>query len=218
MAVYLEGRTLSEAEPLGLLTEGAAGIATIVLAIIALAGVSTGPLAAIATIVIGVGLMVQAFNTAADRLRVTTGSAAGTPQVADFGGEVMVDFLAGGAGIVLGILALIGLHAGYLLPAALIVFGAGLILSGATAGRQHPVASFGTEGTMQIVSNRGSIATSGYEILTGLAVVVLGILSLAMTASSALVLVGFIAVGAALLMVSASFSGALMRLFTAPAR
>ena len=59
MATFVEGRSLiSEAEPVGLLTEGAAGIAVIVLAVIGLAGVSAAALAAIAAIVIGVGLMV----------------------------------------------------------------------------------------------------------------------------------------------------------------
>jgi len=48
MAVYGEGRGIAaEAEPFGLLTEGAAGIATIVLGVIALAGVSAGVLAPI---------------------------------------------------------------------------------------------------------------------------------------------------------------------------
>jgi hypothetical protein len=198
MAVYVEGRSLSEAEPLGLLTEGAAGIAAIVLAIIALAGTATTALASIAVIVIGVGLMVQAFNSAAEQTKMMAGAAAGTVPVGDFGGEVMVDFLTGGTGIVLGILALIAVNAAHLIPAALIVFGGGLILSG-----------------IQAMSVRGSAAASGFEILIGLSVVVLGILALILPATSAaLVLVGFIAVGAALLMVSATFSGAVLRLLT----
>lgn len=209
MAVFVEGRRLSEAEPLGLLTEGAAGIAAIVLAIIALAGTATAVLAAIATIVIGVGLIVQAFNTASEQARMTLNGA----QIGGFGDEALVDFLAGATGIVLGILSLIGIHAGYLIPAALIVFGAGLILSGAAAMQTRGGASaVGTEGT-QLVSYRGPAASSGFEVLAGLAVTVLGILSLVIgTATTGLVLVGFIVVGAALLMVSASFSGAVMRL------
>ena len=71
MAMFQDGRGLaSEAEPLGLLTEGAAGIAVIVLAVIALAGTSSSALASIVTIVIGVGLMVQAFNSAAETSKV----------------------------------------------------------------------------------------------------------------------------------------------------
>ena len=48
---------------------------------------------------------------------------------------MMVDCLAGGTGIVLGILALIGISTTYLLEAALIVFGGALLLSGAMAMR-----------------------------------------------------------------------------------
>jgi hypothetical protein len=53
------------------------------------------------------------------------------------------------------------------------------------------------------------------EILIGLAAIVLGILSLLITGTWILVLVGFIAVGAALLLASTTFNGAVMRLFTA---
>jgi hypothetical protein len=71
MAVSVEGRGFaSEAEPLGLLTEGAAGIAIIVLSVIALAGTAAGVLASILTIVTGVGLIVQAFNSAAENSRL----------------------------------------------------------------------------------------------------------------------------------------------------
>ncbi len=51
------------------------------------------------------------------------------------------------------------------------------------------------------------------EILVGLAAIVLGILSVIFVTSWVLVLIGYIAVGAALLLVSASFSGAVLRLF-----
>jgi hypothetical protein len=210
MAVYAEsrGRT-SEVEPFGLLTEGAAGIAVIVLTIVALAGVSAVLLASIAAIVIGVGLSVQAFNSAAEEARLMGVNA----QDASLGGEVMVDTVCGLTGIVLGILALVGVHAGYLLPPALIVFGGALLLSGFISlwPRTMPVASSGAE--PRIVAYQASPATSGIEILTGVAAIVLGILSVIMAPSEVLLLVGFLVVGAALLMVSASFAGTARRLF-----
>lgn len=210
MATYVEtGGMATDTEPVGLFTEGAAGIAAIVLAIIALAGVSTTALASIATIVIGVGLMVQAFNTAAENMRLP---AAGG--VAEFGGEVMVDCLGGGAGIVLGILGLIGLGAGaaHLLAPALIVFGGALMLSGALATRSRLVMP--NAGMPQVMAVPGAAATGGVEVLMGIAAVVLGILSLVMADKAILLLVGFIIVGAALLIVSATFGAALMRVFT----
>jgi hypothetical protein len=215
MTVYSESKvSKSEAEPIGLLTEGAAGIAVIVLTVVALAGISTEALASIAAIVIGVGLMVQAFNSAAEAARVTPPNVAVGQHGMGLDGEVMVDCLCGLTGIVLGILALVGISGPHLLPAALIVFGGSLLLSGAISMRPRtfPLASAGTE--MQFVSYQGPVAAGGVEVLIGLAAIVLGILSLMLASSWILLLVGFLAVGAALLLVSASFAGAVLRLFT----
>ncbi len=216
---YVERRGFpSDAEPFGLLSEGAAGIATIVLAVIALAGTAATALASIVTIVIGVGLMAQAFNSAAERSKAILASSVSTAQSAEVGGEVMVYASTGITGIVLGILALVGINAAHLVPAALIVFGGALLLSGAIemVPRTVPVAS-PTGGPVQIVSYPGSAATGGLEIMVGIAAIVLGILALIFMSSWVLVLVGFIAIGAAMLMVSATFSGAVTRLFTATA-
>ncbi len=199
MAIYVEGRRLAnEAEPFGLLTEGVAGIAVIVLAVIALAGVSTHVLEAIAAIVIGGGLMVQAFNSAAEHSKTMTGDATAAAQRSEFGGEVMVDVASGLAGIVLGILALVGIHAMYLLSAALIIYGGDLLVGGAVEARSP-----------------GLFAAGGLEVLIGLAAIVLGILSVVIAGSSVLLLVGFLATGAALLVISASLSGAVLQFLTA---
>jgi hypothetical protein len=219
MATYVEGRGFpSEVEPLGLLSEGAAGIATIVLAVIALAGIAATALASIVTIVIGVGLMVQAFNSAAERAKAIPAGAAPTALSSGIGGEVMVDVVTGITGIVLGILALVGINATHLVPAALIVFGGALLLSGVVeiVPRPVPVAAAGG-GPAQIATYQGSAATGGLEVMVGVAAIVLGILSLILMSSWVLVLVGFIAIGAAMLMVSATFSGAVTRMFVAAA-
>jgi hypothetical protein len=216
MATFVEGReATSKAEPVGLLTEGAAGIAAIVLAILGLAGVSTGVLASITVIVIGVGLLVQGFNTGAEQARATP---IANQRVPEFGGEVMVSFVAGVAGIVLGILALIGIHAPDLVPAALIVFGGALLLAGATSGPMvsNSLMASATQSAGEVVSGsyNAPAASRGLQILIGVSAIVLGILSLIFMTTWVLVLVGMLAVGAALLMISATFSGAVMRLFT----
>jgi len=216
MLTHVEARGFAnEAEPVGLLTEGAAGIAVIVLAIIALAGVSPEALTSIAAIVIGVGLMVQAFNSAAEHSKMVTANAGTSTHAVEFGGDVMVDCMCGLTGIVLGILALVGMNAAHLLPPALIVFGGALLVSGAMAVRPRTLSASGPGSEATVIRYQGSPAAGGMEILIGLAAVVLGILALLMTGAWVLVLVGFIAVGAAMLLVSATFSGAVMRLFTA---
>lgn len=223
MAIYTERKGIAaEAEPFGLMTEGAAGIAAIVLGIIGLAGISTSALASIGTIVIGVGLIVQAFNTAAEMSKTIDPSTAVTTTVLErgtnLGGEVMIDVAAGLTGIVLGILGLAGINAAYLIPPALIVFGSSLILSGAIAAQGKFSATVMGEGSVPAqMIYQSSAAISGLEVLVGFAAVILGILSLVFLGSWVLVLVALIAVGAALLMVSATFAGAVLRLFTASA-
>ena len=217
MAVYGQGRGIAvEAEPFGLLTEGAAGVATIVLGIIALGKVDSGLLASIITIIIGVGLMVQAFNAAAEASReLNTSGSAIAARGAELGSEVMINVAAGLTGIILGILGLIAVHTQYLVPAALIVFGGALVLTGAVSAQAKTTTATTASGTPVQVTYQGSSASmSGLEILVGFAAVILGILSLILEASWVLPLVGFIAVGASLLMVSATFSGAVVRLFT----
>jgi hypothetical protein len=204
-----------EAKPVGLLTEGAAGIAVIVLSIIALAGVSVEGLASIAAIVIGVGLMVQAFNSAAEHSKMMTANGATGAHATELGGDVMVDCMCGLTGLVLGILALVGIGAAHLLPPALIVFGGALLVGGAASMRATTLPTSGSGGEALAVGYRGSPTAGAMEILIGLAAIVLGILSLLITGTWVLVLVGFIAVGAALLLASATSSGAVMRLFTA---
>jgi hypothetical protein len=218
MSMYVERRGLAnDVEPVGLLTEGAAGIAAIVLAIIALGGVSVEGLTSIAAIVIGVGLMVQAFNSAAEhsKVKMTTANATMSGQAVEFGGDVMVDCMCGLTGIVLGILALVGTNAAHLLPPALIVFGSAMLVGGAVSARPRTVAVSGPGAEASTITHQGSAEASGMEILLGLAAIVLGILSLLTTGTWILVLVGFIAIGAGMLLVSATFSGAVMRLFTA---
>jgi len=145
---------------------------------------------------------------------MTADAAAGT-HPAEFGGDVMVDSMCGLTGIVLGILALVGMSSAHLLPPALIVFGGALLVSGAVSMRPRTTLSTSSSGSEAMsVTYQGSPAASGMEILIGLAAIVLGILAL-LTGTWVLLLVGFLAVGAALLWASATFNGAVMRLFTA---
>ena len=81
-------------------------------------------------------------------------------------------------------------------------------------GKRHS-AHGSTETGAREVTYSGPLMASDAEVLIGFAAIVLGILSLVLApASSILVLVGFLTVGAALLLMSASFAGAVLRLFT----
>jgi hypothetical protein len=211
--MYQEARgVLTQPTTLAPLSEGAAGIAVIVLSIIGLAAVATGSMASIATIVIGAGLMVEAANTAMEYGRVTRVEA-GIGEIAEPGADMTVEFMAGGTGIVLGILSLIGINAVHLVPAALIVFGAALLLAGVSP-TQIGTVTMG-EGMARNVTWRSELSPSrGIQMLIGVAAVILGILALVVMADNAvLALVGLLAVGAGLLATSANFTRAMLTTF-----
>jgi hypothetical protein len=191
------------------LSEMAAAIAIIVLSVLGLVGVVPGAMLAIATIVAGAAILLQGAQLASEfrRLLIQPGAGAGT---AAFGSGITLDFLAGGTGIVLGIIGLFR-NPGVLLPAALIVFGATLLLSGATAARTGSVQSaIPEEGVALLIAEQMAVMTAGAQVLIGIAAVVLGILALISIYAGVLTLVGLLAVGGGLLMVSAASSGSVL--------
>jgi hypothetical protein len=126
----------------------------IVLSIIALAGVSVEGLTSIAAIVIGVGLMVLASNSAAEHSKMMTANGATGAHATESGGNVMVDCMCGLTGLVLGILALVGMGAVHLLPPALIVFGSALLVGGAASMPATTLPTSGSGGEARVVGVR----------------------------------------------------------------
>jgi hypothetical protein len=221
MTSIREGTGIEERRGFGILTvggpitEAALGIAVIVLAILGLVNVASGALASIATIVVGVALLLQGVNFAAEYARAMAGPTAGTLEAGEVGGGVTVEFLAGGVGIVLGILSLFGANTYYLLPAALIVFGGALLLAGGVTAQMstRKLAASQAEATIQSLAHQASAAAAGAQVLIGLAVGILGILALMPMATAVLVLAGLLAVGAALLLSSTATGGAMISVF-----
>jgi hypothetical protein len=212
MAMYQSSGawTESPSTTVGPMTEGAAGIAVIVLAILALAAISSGVLTAIATIVVGVGLLIEAANTGMEyaKARNQAVTETGVARSAQLGADVSVELLCGVTGIVLGVLTL--LHAGtvmHLLPAALIVFGAALLLAGFSATTIGTVRRLeSATGTATIAIESELAPARGIQVLVGITAIVLGILAFVLGAGGTLLMVGLLAVGAALLATSANFT------------
>jgi hypothetical protein len=198
-----------EAAGAGATTEAIGAAAAIVLAIIALAGILQLPLMAIATIVLGVAILMDAASVGARYSRLLRASWTGEGHLArtELGGGVSAGALAGIAGIVLGILALLGLSPVALCAVALIVFGGGLLFGSAAKGR---LASLGTT-HYGVSAHTGRLIdetiglSSGGEVFMGIGAVVLGILSLLGLDPVILVLVGYLGVGAAVLLSGSAF-------------
>jgi hypothetical protein len=188
------------------------GIATIVLAIVALSGVKADILLSIATIVFGAALLIQGGAMLSEFAQIETGADASTGSSC---AGLSALFLVGVAGIVLGVLALLGVYPQILTSVAVIAFGGALVVSASAVWQLLTSRSVATR-----FQGRGSMlsalaadvaaGSSGVQGMAGLAVIVLGILAVAGTASLSLTLVALLVAGAAIVMTGSTLSGAMI--------
>jgi hypothetical protein len=206
-----EGAAVREIEG-GSTTEALGGAAAIVLAILGLVGILPNVLGSIAIIAVGAALMIAGGAIAASFNRVVEANAApGVTRhavVRGMGGEAM----AGVAGIVLGILALIGVATPVLMPISAIVLGAGLLMaSGAMARLESVMRTENTTGGG--VVHDTVYAATGTEVLVGVGAIVLGILGLAHHDPTTLSLIAMLAIGATVLLSGSSLAARFFGLF-----
>jgi hypothetical protein len=193
------------------------GIATVVLAIVALAGVNPGILVPVAVIVFGAALLVQGGTILSEHAHILF-PAAGAGSMSEFkGGNLSAVFMVGIAGIVLGVLALLGVAAATLTAVSVIAFGAALVLTANSVRELHmmrrPVGVSGSE----IVAGEMASDSAGVQLLAGLTAVVLGILAVAGVNPPVLMLSALIVLGAALVLSGSTLSGMVLS-FMRPTR
>lgn len=192
----------------GSLVEAIGGIAAVVLAIIGLASTSMRTdMMAIATIVLGASLVLEGGAIAAS-YRKALFNLEGENASADLGGAATLEFLAGFTGIVLGILALLGVGSlNYFVAVSAIVFGAALLLSSSAVARLNTYwssSAYLSEGSRSMTQS-SSEASAGGQMLIGLGAIVLGILALLSINTVMLNLVALLALGVAVLLTGTSF-------------
>lgn len=198
-SMYIETRRERAVGASGGATESLGGVAVVILAILALVGVVPGILTPIAGIVFGAAFVVEGAAIAANLL--DEGAAA------EAGSGVTVELAAGLSAVVLGILALIGVASPTLMGALVITGGAGLILSAGVVSRIQRLEA----GAAQAIA--GSSAAAAH-LLAGLAAVVLGILALTNSGSSAVLsTVGLLVLGGSLTLSGTSITTMVLRLF-----
>jgi hypothetical protein len=192
------------------------GIATVVLAIIGLTGIHSDILASIATIVFGAALLIQAGTMLSEYANVMYPTG-GSEAASEFsGGSVAALFLVGAAGIVLGILALLGIYPMVLTSISAIAFGAGLVVSSnavwhlqvlkrmSLISREAQDWRFGS----QMLAGEMAVGSAGTQALAGLAALILGILAVVGTYPGYLTLVALLVVGATVVLTGSALSGA----------
>jgi hypothetical protein len=195
------------------------GIATIVLAIIALAGVKADILLSIATIVFGAALLIQGGAMLSEFAQME----AGTESQASSGAGLSALFLVGVAGIVLGVLALLGVHAPILTSVAVIAFGGALVISASAVWRlltsRSVTTRFQAGGSMlHTIAADVAAGSSGVQCMAGLAIMVLGILAVSGTVTLTLTLVALLIAGAAIVMTGSTLSGTMIGFMRSPPR
>jgi hypothetical protein len=215
MAMTSFGETLTREKTAayGGFVDAIGGLATVVLAIIGLAGVHQPLLVAIAVIVFGVALMIQGGAMLSEYAGIIFPSGAKAPAAGQFGGSNLSSvFLAGGAGIIFGILALLGIEPGGLTAIAVIVFGGALVLSSNAVWHLYTLKHAAmTSGSTESMAG-SEVVAAGIQAIAGIAAFVLGILALAGTGvdSVVLILVALLVVGITLVLSGSTWSGTVM--------
>lgn len=210
--------TFQEAATYGGFVDAIGGVATIVLAIIALSGINQPVLAAIATIVFGAALLIQGGTMLTEYTKLVFPSGAVEPAEEGAGGAgLSALFLVGSAGIVLGVLSLVGIEAQMLTAVAIIAFGGALLLSSNSVWHlyrakqvTHRIGATRTLSGSEILAGQMASGSAAVQCLSGIAAIVLGILAVTGTRPEILTLVGLLVLGATVLLTGTTLSGAAM--------
>ena len=211
-------QTLSREANYGWFADAIGGIATVVLAIVGLAGIHSEMMVAIATIVFGVALLIEGGTMLSEYAHlIFPPGATATFNPRFGGGSLSAVLMAGVAGIVLGILALLGIRPVALTAIAAITFGSALIFSSNAVWHLHALKQTATPAREwrsgeRILVGEMAYGSIGMQALAGLAAMVLGILALIVTSSSVLTFTALVVVGATLVLAGTTASDAVLSL------
>ena len=212
-----QSRTPEAAAAFGGVMDAIGGIATAVLAIIGLAGWRPELLAGVATIVFGSALLIQGGTLVSEYSQVfTPGGALQMASDALGGDGLAAMFPVGIAGIVLGILALLGIASYALTAVSVIAFGAALMLSAQSVRRLYRMqadlrrASVGAYSIREFLAGEMAAGSASIQFVAGLAALVLGIIAVVMAATlrgELLTLVALLIVGLTNIISGSALSG-----------
>jgi hypothetical protein len=189
------------------------GIATAVLAIVALTGFARETMAPIATIVFGAALLIQGGAILSEYAHVIFPAGSSPTLSGKFSGSgLSALFLVGAAGMVLGLLGLLGVAPGQLTAVAIIAFGSALVLSSNSVNQLYGLRAAVTKSppahsARELLAAEIASSSSGIQMLAGLATIVLGILAVAGYYSAILTLVALLLLGVTAIVTGSALSG-----------
>jgi hypothetical protein len=212
-----ESRTQSryaETAAYGGLLDALAGIAAVVLSIVGLTGIDPAGMTGIATVVLGAALLIQGGSILSEYAHIAFPSELG---VADSlrGEGLTAILLTGAGGIVLGVLALLGIATAGLTAIAAIAFGSALMLGSGSMRQLYGLEMQALQATTPrsisvLLAGEVAAGSAGLQLLAGLAAVVLGILALAGYPPELLTLSALLVLGATVVLTGGALSGLLL--------
>ncbi len=168
-----------EAPAGGSFVEFAGGLGAAVLAIAGLAGIASSLMVAVATIAVGASMLIKGLATGTKYSEIMQQVGGNELHSLEFGGGLSGEIIAGLAGLVLGILSLLGINPTALLPCAAIVLGTGLFFSAGASARLNDLRiSHQAYSRIQRILAEMVNASADSQMLVGLGAIVLGILAL----------------------------------------
>jgi hypothetical protein len=184
----------------GTTAEALIGLAAVALAILGIVGVVPFYMTAIGVICAGAALYIEGVASTSASSTVTESTGEYTEQI-EMSGGFAAQTLGGAAGIVLGVLALLGIAPSTLLPVAVLVMGSTLLVGGPARAHSNAAAlehSATASASARRIAAPALRSTTGILSLAGVGAVVLSILALTRAAPWGIVtLIGLLALGAA---------------------
>ncbi len=186
------------------IVEGIAGLVAVALAIIGLANVAPWVLASVAAIALGAAFV---FESGAMAARFSALESEAQEESVSWlkWSTAGAEFLMGFAGIALGILALLGIDPAALVPVAIIVYGTALMVDSGIRMRLRKLETKHLDWR--------SFAFAAPQVFVGLGSITLSILALVGVAPLALILVGLLSVGTAVLITGSLVTGRSISLY-----
>ena len=172
-------------------------------------------MAAIAAILVGIALLFEGGAVGSRFSSLASETSGGRLGTLELGGGMTAEFLGGVAGIVLGILSLMGVYSMVLIPVAAIVFGGALLLGSGVTSRLNDLQierACDREETRHVARAAVRSAT-GIQVLIGLGSVVLGILAVIGIVPMILGLVALLGVGFSNMLSGSAVSGRMLSAF-----
>lgn len=178
--------TLMESKSAGVaayggLMDAVGGIAASVIAVVGLTGFDPALMTGIATIVFGAAVLIEGGTLLSEYAYLASATGGIASESANPDGGILPMFLFGVGGIVLGVLAVLGIAADALPAIAVIAYGSALIMGSGSVQRLYTLQSIARLASARPSSDLAAsmaAGSSGVQLLSGLAAIVLGILAL----------------------------------------